>query len=240
MNALIIPDLHGKSIWKDIIQTDDLYDEIIWLGDYVDSFNHSDGEIILNLKEIIEFVKNSSKPNHLLLGNHEIPYYMCKHNKKLIARTMCTGFRPTCIDEISNILYKNKKLFKLAYQYGNNLFTHAGVTEIFYNNCLKCPIDKIGDTLNDLFKHDTDFIFNISRTSWGRDKFAGPLWARPEEFIVKGYYDLIPDLHQFIGHSARRNVEIIESNKGSLTLLDCLDFKELIYIINLENGNIRS
>lgn len=240
MKTLIIPDLHGKSIWKNIIETDQSYDEIIWLGDYVDSFNHSDEEIILNLKEIIEFVKNSDKPNHLLLGNHEIPYYMCKHNKKLITRTMCSGFRVSCIDEISNILYKNKKLFKLAFQYKNYLFTHAGITEIFHSNYLKCPIDQIGSELNKMFLNDVDFIFNVSKASGGRDKISGPFWTRPEELIVKGYYDLIPNLHQFIGHTVRRNIEKIESNGGSVTLLDCLEFKELIYIINLENGKTES
>jgi len=37
MKTLVISDLHGKSVWKDIIKTDD-YGKIVFLGDYVDCF----------------------------------------------------------------------------------------------------------------------------------------------------------------------------------------------------------
>lgn len=40
MKTLVIPDLHGKDIWKDMVASDD-FTEIVFLGDYVDCFGLS-------------------------------------------------------------------------------------------------------------------------------------------------------------------------------------------------------
>ena len=47
MKILTIPDLHGKTVWKNVFDTN--YDRIIFLGDYVDDFPPTtDGEILDN------------------------------------------------------------------------------------------------------------------------------------------------------------------------------------------------
>jgi predicted phosphodiesterase len=38
MKTLIIPDIHGKSVWKQMIEVESP-DRIVFLGDYFDSFD---------------------------------------------------------------------------------------------------------------------------------------------------------------------------------------------------------
>jgi len=52
MKTITIGDLHGKDYWKNI--DIEKYDKVIFLGDYVDSFNESNDGIYNNLKEVIE------------------------------------------------------------------------------------------------------------------------------------------------------------------------------------------
>ena len=56
MKTLVIPDLHGKSIWKDIVKSDD-FSEIVFLGDYVDCFGLS----------YVTQIENEKKRFHQLL-----------------------------------------------------------------------------------------------------------------------------------------------------------------------------
>ena len=68
----VIPDIHCKNIWKKFIQeTSDL---IVFLGDYVDSFTHSNTEMINNLNDIIQFKLDNTDKVITLLGNHDIAY----------------------------------------------------------------------------------------------------------------------------------------------------------------------
>lgn len=69
MKILTIPDLHGKTVWKNVFDTN--YDRIIFLGDYVDDFPPTtDGEILDNLFKIIEIKKAFPEKIILLWGNH--------------------------------------------------------------------------------------------------------------------------------------------------------------------------
>ena len=107
-NILTIGDVHGRSTWKEIIfggeteyfwwkqSIEEGYDEektyefqkfdkIIFLGDYEDSFDKSNVEILENLKDIIQFAKAYSNLVVLLLGNHDIQY--------IVKDKICSGYR---------------------------------------------------------------------------------------------------------------------------------------------------
>lgn len=74
MRIRVIGDVHGKSWWKSLVKDIDEVDMIVFLGDYVDSYNISDEQIINNLLDIIEFKKSYEDKVILLLGNHEYNY----------------------------------------------------------------------------------------------------------------------------------------------------------------------
>lgn len=69
MKTLFLGDIHGRDIWKDIINKENP-DKVIFIGDYFDSFNILWDIQLLNFLDIMEFKKNSEKEVITLLGNH--------------------------------------------------------------------------------------------------------------------------------------------------------------------------
>lgn len=72
MKTLIIPDLHGKTIWRAIIEKEQP-NRIIFLGDYFDCYGEfSAAEQIFNFEEIVRYKRSSpDKEVILLIGNHK-------------------------------------------------------------------------------------------------------------------------------------------------------------------------
>ena len=69
---LVIGDIHGKTIWKDIIKKENP-DKVIFLGDYVTTHEGiSSEQQISNLKEILTYKEENSDKVILLRGNHKI------------------------------------------------------------------------------------------------------------------------------------------------------------------------
>lgn len=66
---LVLGDIHGRTIWKDIVNKEDP-DLTIFLGDYCTTHdNISSEDQISNLKEILQYKKDNNVI--LLRGNHK-------------------------------------------------------------------------------------------------------------------------------------------------------------------------
>ena len=59
MKIITIGDIHGKDFWKQVDFNG--YDKAVFLGDYVDSLDHSNAEIISNPEAIIRLKKITMK-----------------------------------------------------------------------------------------------------------------------------------------------------------------------------------
>src|SRR5690606_31273954 len=116
---IAIGDLHGRSVWQKI--PFDHYDIIVFLGDYVDSVQFSEKEILDNFKAVIALKKSLPNKVILLLGNHDIQYL---HYPKY----PCSGFNPIMQKTLTEIYIQNKNLFQVAYQMKSHLFSHAGIS----------------------------------------------------------------------------------------------------------------
>jgi predicted phosphodiesterase len=72
---LVIPDIHGRDYWKKVVnQHIDDVDQIVFLGDYFDSFDIKPLFQIHNFKEIMEIRKMFSDKVITLIGNHDYHY----------------------------------------------------------------------------------------------------------------------------------------------------------------------
>lgn len=153
MKTLSIGDIHGRSIWKDILFGDareyeiwrtatesgadpldtELWkdcpfmsaDKIIFIGDYVDSFTVDNVTMLHNLNEIVHFRKTVGDRVILLLGNHDVQY--------ILNNLGCSGYRPEMRPDLYKLFADNESLFSMAYQVeasngDSYLWTHAGVT----------------------------------------------------------------------------------------------------------------
>ena len=72
MKTLVLGDIHGRTIWKDIIKKENP-DKVIFLGDYVTTHEGiSSEQQISNLEEILTYKEENSDKVILLRGNHKI------------------------------------------------------------------------------------------------------------------------------------------------------------------------
>ena len=254
-SIISIGDIHGHDTWKAGLNywrpeeektLVDQFDKIVFIGDYVDDFDKTDNEIYNNFIEIIELKKKYPEKVILLLGNHDVQYFIESQKGN------ASGFRKSMYLRLKELFTQNEKLFQIAYQYKNYLWTHAGIhrgwyqlniaeqTHVFRNGEKSeyLEIDKSGniaDTLNFCFETRHQPIFDCGLIRGGKQKVGGPLWADFNEVYNKpllGY-------HQIIGHTRRKKINHYENYKGdtSTTFIDCLsitnEYKDNFYILNI-------
>lgn len=72
MKTVVLGDIHGRTIWKDIISKENP-DRTIFLGDYVSTHDNIPSEVqVSNLMDIIAYKESNPDNVILLLGNHKI------------------------------------------------------------------------------------------------------------------------------------------------------------------------
>ena len=82
---LIFGDIHGRTIWKDIIKKENP-DITIFLGDYCTThYDISSEDQISNLKEILQYKRDNLDRVILLRGNHKI-FVRLKRNLQRTSR----------------------------------------------------------------------------------------------------------------------------------------------------------
>ena len=221
---LSIGDIHGLDVWKEFEDIPQLltysgvepeYDYYVFVGDYVDSFEKSNVEILFNLKEIIEFKRNYPKNVILLLGNHDIQYLTSYKEHG------CTGFRPEAYFDLHEIFRKNRELFQLAFQIDNYVWTHAGIHRGWYHYDFPYTSTSIADDLNIAFLENHKSIFQVSYLRGGFSTQGGPLWADKRETSIKP----LKGYHQIVGHTRVSDIMEVKfkDKKTSITYIDCLE-----------------
>ena len=227
IHTLIIPDIHGRTYWKDTLNKFNKKDypnlPIVFLGDYLDPYTDIEGitrlQAIDNFKEIIETVKNDNRV-HLLIGNHDMHYWYDDDHK---SRVDLENY-----NIIKDIFLKNLTLFNIAYEEIINnqryLYTHAGVTNYWLNHLhfvgknvprihkkLKedriefCKmLENMTPTANELNKMKLDFqgqalLWAASFLRGGDDDCGSCLWADFEEWVYEN--SNIPGIWQIFGHT---------------------------------------
>jgi len=232
---------NADDFWKEMPYTK--YDKTVFVGDYVDSYDLSNVVILDNLKKILQFKKALPDKVVLLIGNHDIQYF--------IPNEVCSGYRAEMNPDLYQLFTENKDLFKMAHLEKNNtgvkyLWTHAGVTSRWLKDTCKdlCnpryrhyEITKDFDAedletfLNNLLELRVDNLFNVDAHSGGYNLWAGPLWVRPtilNEFPLEG-------VNQIVGHTPQKMVKDIVCGDVTHYLVDCLwgDYDDVL-ILDLE------
>lgn len=217
-------------LWKDLPYYN--YDRIIFIGDYVDSFTLSNVEILHNLKEIIELKKMLCDKVILLIGNHDVQYMLNGYWR--------AGYRAVMYHDLYDLFNKNFELFRMAHeetdQQGNRwLWTHAGVTNGWYNDYMLYSAKHVNSKYKRIFSEDpnTDMVSNVLNNAWlinnqefhmidsgsgGNELYGSCIWVRPEFLNVqnlKGY-------NQIVGHTHVDDVTLVRNDGCSIVYIDCL------------------
>lgn len=189
---IIIGDIHGRIIWKKILEKEKNYTKVIFLGDYFDARDPNITPIIErdNFEEILK-IENSI----ILLGNHDNHYFPNTYDR-------CSGFNIETKRLISTLL--DKKKFKICYKYNNFIFTHAGVSFNFLNSVFKeYDLEKIDDLLNNLYLEKPNYFDFNQRcyNPYGDDVIQSPLWIRPYSLELSNKDTELKKYIQVFGHS---------------------------------------
>ena len=209
MKFVTISDIHGRVDWKKINPNE--YDKIVFIGDYVDSFDILPVEILHNLKQIVELKKQYPDKVVLLLGNHDVAY--------IVPDQKCSGFQAGMLWDYKELFMSNIELFQVAYEYKNYLWTHAGVSMGFYKQYLSQIMkesETIGETLNRKWKESLKEkwmpLFQNSFYRGGSKAIGGPLWADKQEMVNK----LPVGIHQIVGHTPVMEIKTIYPKQNDL------------------------
>jgi len=221
MKTVIIGDIHGRSVWK-LIVNQEQPDRVILIGDYFDSYDLLAVEQMYNFNEIIEYKEKSisregTLQEHkteviMLIGNHDYHYY------PEIGNTGTSGYQYGAAAAISKLVDDNRHHLQMAYQMDDFLFTHAGVSSAFMDSVYGrdgWKVENIATDLNELFKYKpktfefgTMLHYNTYQDPTGDNEEQSPIWIRPRALMRSNKDTLRKQVIQVVGHTQQEQIDI--------------------------------
>lgn len=203
MKILVLGDIHGRPIWREIIEKE-TPDQVIFLGDFITSHDgYTDEQQIEELRAALEY--KSKHPNTIILrGNHDMDglgYYWAQ----------CF---PSVSKYIRERMDKSKSLGKQFLeasqwihiaQVGDRkvIFAHAGVTSDWMEQILKVDIstpEKLHEALVGINDLEPSEKFAFTGGFWdsrGTDPQQSCTWIRPATLCEHN----VPGYDQVVGHT---------------------------------------
>jgi hypothetical protein len=208
-------DIHGRTIWKEIINKNPQITKWVFMGDYFDTHDDVTPEQqIENFLEIIEFKKANMDKVVLLIGNHDFHYTG-------YAYSTYSGYQYGAAPRIKEILLDvlSNELMQMCYKNDIYVFTHAGVTKTWAetNNI---DLNDMENSINELFKTRPmvfDFTMGDNYSQTGNDITQTPIWVRPQALLT----DAIEDIIYIVGHTTVSKLGLVKE-LPNLILIDCL------------------
>ncbi len=228
MKYLIIPDLHGKDVWLNAINSIE-HDQVVFLGDY---FDYLDTEKeIANFFQILNHKKEHSKTTHLLIGNHEL-HYLSGIDQKY------SGYIAEKSELITPVLEEliSKGWLKIAHAIDERtICTHAGISTAF---CIQnnIPLDlnaiELAQQVNDLFLTNRKLFALGNNHYHGNSIYASTLWIRPEMLQVSRYENIF----QIVGHTQHESLSIVDDQ---ICFTDVLNFDDTLFLTINEGESVK-
>ena len=218
---LLIPDVHGRSFWREGISLR-LPDElVVFLGDYTDPYTRDEGikhDVVPGmLREILE------TPNAVfLLGNHDLSYVYPGFTR--VRHDMC----PERCSELRDIFEENHDRFALTHtvRVGKKtyIFSHAGLLADFYKHKSTDTPVRVASRLNKRWlERDPSLCADLDVYSWYRggffDSVGSCVWSDVREHLgrTNSYWDKV---YQVFDHTMLKEGAIIQES-----LFACIDCK---------------
>lgn len=211
--TVVIGDIHGLDYWKIIVeQHPDA--QFVFLGDYLDPREYVPRKSLLrNLCEIMDLKQRRPEDVVLLLGNHDL-HYFCTDI------VVASRFDFSIGEKASLLFLSNMELFQYAYQEGNYLFTHAGISHEWFVKDFQGDVNlSIAEQLN----HPTDAqipaLCQLGYLRGGEEgKIGGIFWADEAELT-----DPLHGFTQIVGHNRMEEVtKRCGAHDNRIIFCDCL------------------
>jgi predicted phosphodiesterase len=227
--TLFIGDIHGRTIWKDIINTE-FPDEVIFVGDYFDSYEYEHVHEINNFLDIVALKKNPVLRFNgevkipkitMLIGNHDFQYL-----PGMKSYGECTGYQYNGAFLIEETLNTNREHLQVAYLVEDSVMcSHAGITKAFLKRLELEQEVNIAEALNDYLRYrPTAFgFYPHDHSGTGNHIAQGPLWIRPAALL--GVEP--PPYSQVVGHTKQSNVK----EEQNIFFIDTLESGEYLVLL---------
>ena len=237
MKLVAIGDIHGRNIWKQIVAKEHDADEFVFVGDYFDSFTVKGPDQINNFLDIIEFKKQYKVPVILLIGNHDHHYYPG------VDDSGTSGYQTLLAPSIKYVVNENKQYLQAAYQVGEFVFTHAGLSSEWLDDSIEgWNVDNVVEKVNELFQYQPGKIAYRSykqvgdqvygAQGYGNEAFQGPIWIRPSALMTANKKTLRKKIIQVVGHTPQDNIDIEgKATGGRYYFIDTLEYNQGQYLI---------
>lgn len=226
MKILVLGDIHGRTIWKDIIEKENP-DKIIFLGDYVSTHdNISAKQQLSNLEDILNYKEENSNKVILLRGNHDIQhlgYYWAE----------CSGYYLIICQYMSESNFKERFLKLTQWVHIDDelkvIFSHAGISRVWMDNSKISDVNEINNLEpTELFGFTPDSPYDY----YGDSVTQPPTWIRPTSLCKCN----ISGWDQVVGHTPVRkdivNIKKITKENRNIWLCDALELSKYLIIEN--------
>ena len=203
MKTVAIGDIHGRTIWKDIVAKESA-DKVVFIGDYFDSYDdYTAAEQMHNFKEIIEFKESGESEVILLIGNH------CKHY--IDGSEHYSGYQAGAAAAINDLFHNNLHHLQMCYQMDEFLFSHAGVSHDWLELHSKEYKDNndadVAQIVNDLWEFTPRAFKFAGWDPYGDSVISSPIWIRPRSLIVSNRETLRDRFIQVVGHTQVKRMD---------------------------------
>ena len=247
---IYIGDIHGLEVWKDIVKEHKDADNIIFVGDYFDSFNINGMDQLRNTKDIIDFKKlqelDPNKKVYLLIGNHDHHYWPGVKDRGSTA-----GYQAFMYPQIEEFFRTYQDIFQMAVIIGDKLCTHAGVSSKYIDDFGYWTYDNhkdesnVANWLNDLLTYQPNkFLFTagydknntgFTANGYGDDEWQCPIWIRPKSLQRVNKNEEIKKMFiQIVGHTQQKCIDLKgKTTGGRYYYIDTLPSGE--YLIEEDN-----
>lgn len=219
--TVVIGDIHGLDVWKQIIEKHPDC-QVVFLGDYLDPREYVPHKYLLrNLQDIISLKRSRPEDVILLLGNHDL-HYFCTDI------VVSSRFDFSIGERASHLFLENMDAFQYAYQRGNRLFTHAGIAQEWFDNCFHGDINSpIAEQLNHPADSQIAALCQLGYLRGGqKGAIGGIFWADIDELT-----DPLHGFMQIVGHN---QVSEVTEHSGmfdnKIIFCDCLWNGNYLYI----------
>jgi len=215
MKTVVIADVHGRDMWKQIVAQENEADRFVFLGDYFDSFDISGVEQMHNFKEIVELKETSNKEVIMLIGNHDYHYF------PEIGDSSTSGYQTRLAPSIKQLVDESRQHLQVAYRMGQFVFSHAGISSEWLDDFIPSwTLNTMVDQINDTFKYtptnlcyrsykitDIDNGIVIGSGGFGNETYQGPMWIRPKALMEANKKTLRKKIIQVVGHTYQNEID---------------------------------
>lgn len=218
MKTLVLGDIHGRQVWRDIVELEKDADRIIFLGDYVSThYGISARRQLANLNDILDYKEANAGKVTLLRGNHDMQHLGYAWGR-------CSGYDYRVAEGMPKQQYLELTQWVVVDDESHNLYSHAGVSKVWMERAGIADVHDInGMEPSELFGFS---LVDYPQDNYGTSPTQPPTWIRPEtlqECAVEGWT-------QIVGHTPMDMICSAKSKSGD-TLWFCDTLETGQYLI---------